>query len=354
MPTTQLTIDNELLTANALSHLKDARAMRDKPYIATDHALTVGLEEQSGGYRVVVPYETEDHSRPTRVRTGYEGWDNYAAPTLTPGTERWGHVVQPVFISRRDKLQNRGEAQIIKLWETRVANVRRHMHRDFERVMFRGAAASNTWGGIEQYLDFLTLNGDDSTTGLLEGQADGTNTLHGITKATYPLATHRQFHNVWFDGAGSQSANLLNGLYRICVDLIVKGGPINASEIKGYMSDNVAVGLKRALRAAEQYVDKADMDDGGRTVMKYMGIPLTITDELPDTGATTNTDPWSVVLVNWKKGINIIGMSDAVMKFHPVQDIPLTGVQAGAFELMAQFVGRQPGLCGLLTDCEVW
>lgn len=361
MATTTLVLDNELLSSTGLKWIQKLRQSKDKPYVATEHALA-NVETQDGGHRVVIPWETEDHSNPTRIQNGYESLDNAARPTMTPGTERWAQIAQPVFISRRDRAQNRGEEQQVKIWESRIENVRRHIHRVLEEVMFRGPAASGSWTGHAAYLDFLTLNGDDSTTGLIEGQASGTNTLHGLAKASYPATDsnsqplHRQFHNVWYDGAGSFAANGLNGLWNMIVNSIVKNGPINASRYKGYISAAVAEYLKRALRAKEQYVSEnsGDMDDGGRTVFKYHGIPLTITDRLPNNGATTNTDPWSAVFVDWEDGINLIGMKDYVMAFDDVEMIPLTLVQAACFHLMAQFTGPQPGRCALLTDAEAW
>lgn len=354
MGTTTVVVEDELLTTTAFSYLKELRSMKDRPYPAVDDLLKKGMQTQEGGERVIIPWEVDDHSEATQISTGYEGLVNTARPTMRSGHEDWAYIAQPVFLSRRDQLITRGKHAMIDRWKTRVKNVERHIHRILEQVMFRTAAASGSYAGHAAFSDFLSLNGADQSTGFIEAAASGTNTLHNVGKATYPASSHPQFHNLWYDGAGSFSANGLIGLYRMIVDSIDNNGDINPSDYQGYISKEAAGHLKRALRSAERYVDAKDMDDGARMSMMYHGIPLTITGRLPNSGSATTADPWSVLFVNWKEGVRFIGQSGAVMSLDPVERIPGTLVQVAVFHLMGQLVCPKPGLNALLSDADAW
>lgn len=328
--------------------------MKHRPYPMVDDMMGPGAETQTGGERMIIPWEVEDHSEPTRIQTGFEGLSNLARPTMKPGHDSWGYIAQPVFISRRDELVTRGPAEIIKRWKTRVKNVEEHIRRSLELVGFRTAAAGGTYLGQAAYLDWNSFNGDDQSNGFLEAAASGTNTLHNVAKASYPASSHPKFHNQWYDGAGSFSANGLNGLYEMIVKAIDLNGDIDPNRYKAYVSTAFATNLKRALRSAEQYVAMSDLDDAGRMAMTYHGVPLRISGRMPSTGSATTADPWSFVSIAWGDGVRFVGQSGAVMSLDPVVRIPGTLTQIAVFHLMGQLICPEPGLNSLMTDADAW
>jgi hypothetical protein len=354
MATTSLTVGNELLTTTAMVHLQDIRSSRSRPYPMIDHMLGIGLKKQAGGERIIGELDTNDHSVPTRVQTGYEGFDDTALPVGTPIQEDWYQMMQPIFISKRDRLINRGKAQLLDQVKIRTANVEEAMRRDKNKAVFRGPAASGSWGGVPGYEDLNTFNGADDTTGLVEPAASGTNTLHGLAKASYPAAVHFMLHNLFYDAAGAAQTNLLLGLYDFLVKLRLRAGAINPKEIKGYASTAARGWLKRALRSSEQYVSEKSLDDGGRMALTYGGVELHPEDQLPQDGATSAANKWSFLFINWAKGMKYIGMTDAIMAMDPFETISGTRVQAAVMHDMGNLVSQQPGHNAVLVDAEAW
>lgn len=352
--TTALTYSNEQLSVNLSNQVKEARAMNHRKYPVVADVMKA-TDKETGGERIIVRWETDDHSEPTRVQTGYEYWNDAVQTTLTPGHETWGIVVQPVMISEVDEQKNSGPAKVLDLLKIRTGNVERHMHRNFQDVILRGAAASGTWTGVPAFADFNSLNGADITTGLLEASASGTNTIHNVSKASFPATTHPQFHNEYSDAAGAAGTNILNALYGFIVNLMVKDGEMSPAEYIGYFSPNSLKWLKRVLRAQEQYVAEGEMDDGKRTAMVYHGIRLKPVHNLPQTGANTTANPVSGYIVNWQRGIRFRAQNKWVFNWTKFMDIPGTvGVRAAILRLWGNLIGHQVGLCALLADAEAY
>jgi hypothetical protein len=352
--TTSLTINNEDLSLTLFDQVKELRAMKDHPYPSVDHEME-NKDVVDGGERIIVRWDVEDHSTPTRVQTGYESFGAFAQPTLHPGNQAWGIVVQPVFISSVDEKKNGGRAQIIKTLETRVKNVERHSRRLKALVQWRGAAASGTHPGVAGYDDFLSLNGADTALGLLEDQASGTNILHGVNKALFPSTSHEQFHNFFSDCAADASANLLPALYASTIDAQIKEGSPNPSESYWYISRLAAGHLKTQLRAQEQYTSDGAMDDGKRVAhMYYGGIKMFPIAEMPNTGSASTAKPWSVVRVNWKQGIRYRCMSEWASDWTEFMDLPGTvGVRYALMKDWGQRIALQPGCNAVIVDAEV-
>lgn len=353
--TTAITYSNSELSLNLSAQVKEINRMKDHPY-PTVEDLKANWKKATGGERVIVRWTTDDHSRATRVQTGNEFFDNFAQPTLTPGYQTWGIVVQPVFISSVDEQKNSGEGALIDLLKDRIQTVETHFNRQFNQVIWRGSAASGTHPGVPGWEDFLTLDGSDSTTGLIEASTSGTNTLHAISKGSFPATTHEQFHNFYFDCANAFNTNALNQLYASIVDQQVKEGAPNSSESFWYWSRNFARFAKQSLRSFEQYVGDGNLDDGRRLAhMMYGGCKVRVVVELPNTGASTTANPWSAVRVNWKQGIHFRVMSGWEGNFDPFVNLPGTvGARYALKKLWGQFIGLVPGRCALLADAETF
>lgn len=353
--TTAITYSNTELSVALNAQITEINRMKDHPYPAVEDAMA-NKDTIDGGERVIVRWTTDDHSRATRVQTGNEFFDNFAQPTLTPGFQGWGIVCQPVFISSVDETKYGGSAKVIDLLKDRTETVETHFKRQFQQVLFRGPAASGTWPGVPGWEDFLTLNGADSTTGLVEAAASGTNTLHAISKGSFPATTHEQFHNFFFDCANSFNTNGLAQLYASIIDQEVKEGAPNPSESFWYWSRNFSRFAKQSLRSLEQYVDDKPLDDGRRLAHHmYGGVKIRVTVELATTGTASTTNNWSALRVNWKKGIRLKVMKGWDGGFDPFVNLPGTvGARYALKRFWGQLIGLVPGRCALLVDAETF
>lgn len=353
---TSVTYNNTELSVAMSAQEESLNRMKDHPYLVVEDCLA-NSEELDGGERIIGRYTVDDHSVSTRVQSGMEMFNNFAQPTLVPAQQTWGIVVMPIYVSSVDEKKYGGSREIIKLVQDRTETVQTTMQRLFQNVILRGPAASGTWPGVPGWEDFLTLNGaDGNALGLIEAASSGTNTLHGLSKATYPAATHPQFHNFFRGLAGTAGTTGLNGLYASTIDAKLKEGTPNSKESMWYWSALFSEFMKRALRSEEHYIANGEMDDGMRVAeMAYGGVKVRPTAELPNTGSTTTAAPWSAVRVNWKKGIKLKTMSGWKFVNDPFVNLP--GTVGGRYALRkfwGQFWGSRVGACALLNNGEAF
>lgn len=344
--TTSLTVSNELLTAVGMRRIGELRNMKSRPYPILEKILQKH-EKVEGGERVLIPWEVDDHSRPTEIVTGYEEADDFAQSTIKPGMDDWWYAVQPAFISGRDGILIRGADKQLDLGKKRMENVEAHFRRVLWAAMIKGPA-SGTWVGPGPGFSALNpINGADHATGLVEAALSGTNTLHQtLAKGSYPRTTHPQFHNQYTTASGAYGTNGLNNEYLMMTRRRKLGGDIVPSEECGLASEQWCVNHKRVLRPSEQYVSGKSLDDGERTAFMAHGIEF-YPEDLPNAGAVTGlaNGEWSALTLNLAKGIKLIGQSGYVMKWDPWRD--LGGVNAVKFALLhcfGQLVSPWPAL----------
>jgi hypothetical protein len=351
---TTLVIGNESLSIAALNQRKKVANTRNKQYPFFRKWLSMGGKAE--GDVIVQPFDTHDHTRPTRLQTGYEQYDDFVQTTLTPGTIGPAFLCQPVFISELDRVKSSGKAKVLDLWKERVENVDMHLARQGQEVNLKGPAASGTYGGHPAWADWRSLNGMDSTIGYLEATATGTNTFWNLSKASFPPATHPLFHNLFANLSGAVGTNGLNELYRIGVELRDRYGEPTPSRFEWYCSLVFAGLLKRTLRTLEQYTEDGDLDDGKRRVVSIEGIKLIPTSDLPQAGTVTSvaaTRP-SAILVDWDMYEPMFypgwkfDMTEAV-------DVPGTvGVQAALFKIGGQNTSQPVGSMAVVTNGEAF
>ena len=358
--TTEITFDNEDLSATALNHIKKLRSAKDRPYRVARDVMQFAQMEDAPADLITVRWETEDHSRPTRVQTGYETYDNFAQATLTPGTAQWAIVVQPIFISDVDIKKNSGRHKIIDLTEVRTKNVERHMHRSLQKAVLNGPLASGSITATTGFEDLLHLNGVDhpSTGGFLEGALGGSGSFHGISRVTFPIASHIQLHNMYENVASDASANLLPLLYAISVEAELRAEDmLDGPSLRWYVSKNVARFGKDILRSSERYTG-TDLDDQRGKFMMIGGIPLVplAASDLPQTGATSATTKVSGYLVDWKEAIVPYVVSDWDMNLTEFVDVPgTTGpTKVALMRLWMQNICMWPGACAVLGNAETY
>ena len=294
MATTSLTIGNELLSTTMHILMKDFRDNVHESVAFLDAQERVhgaGKPVQSGGSRIVVPLGFGEHSKSTRMQTGFERIDLSVEDVLKPAQYDWGHIVRPVAISSEEEMVNQGDSAILSILETRTKMVANALKRDFVKQIVKGGQAG--------WEDWNTLNGFDVTTGdhagFLEQDAIGSqgNTVGGVSKSTYSDKTGWQ--NQRFDGAGSFNANGLAGMYdlKVEIDAVSPSGPPNVilASRAGFKN------LKRSLQAHERYVDQSKID-GGRVVEYWDGVQINVEYNMPDAGTATGSDPISFYFLN--------------------------------------------------------
>ena len=355
--TTALTVANEVLSSTAFAYMPEMRNMIDRDRPIVGHLMGEGLLKQSGGERVIIPWKTNRHTNTTRVVTGYEGFDDTVRPLGTPGHAPWAYVMRPVMISKRDRLINRGEAKQLDIMKERLKDTEEGLKQELEELALRGPAATGTFAPISTaWTDWLSLNGDDTATGFIEGQAAGTNSLHNVAKSSFTgAASFPGFHNAFGDAAGSFNTAGLTQLDAIQAELMDRVGSIPES-LKGYISVSGAQHLKRSVRANEQYLNGEPGNlDTGRLVLVFNGMKLWVNGRMPSTGGVTSTSDleWTVVFIDWND-IKLVGQPEAIFDLDEFETISGTRVQAAVMHLMGQLVCTSLAHVGLLVGGDTW
>ena len=281
MAVTPLSIGNELLSTTMHIVMKEWRdgAHTSTAFLeaqAREHG--EGKPTQAGGTRIVIPLGFGEHSKTTRMQTGYERIDLSVEDVFVPAVYDWAHVVRPIAISSEEEMVNQGDAAILSILESRVKMTANALKREYVKNVVQG--------GVAGWEDWGTLNGLDSGSGFLEEDAvlSQTNSVGGVSKSTYSAKTGWQ--NQVYDGAGSFNSNGLAGLYDMMVEINSVSPSGNPSVILASRSG--FKNLKRALSASERYIDTAKLD-GGRVSQTWDGVPIDVEYFMPDSGSTTGT-----------------------------------------------------------------
>ena len=283
MPTTSLTVDNELLSATSIEAAREARDLRHvvTPFLA-EHARVHGEGQPSrgSGHKWVGSFQTGDHSSPTRRRTGYEQMNLTFSGVLTPLVLTPAEVSFPIGISSVEEDLNGGDLQTIELAARRAKATMSSAKRAFERQMIKG--------GEPQFEDFHTLNGFDYGDGFLESLAPGAqaNVIGGFSKATYSALPGA--NNQFFDINNSFNTSGLTGLYRT----IIKAKARATDDLNGltvFASELAMENYKRTIQANERYMVSTGDEklDGTNMNLLISGVPAHVSTHMPNAGAAT-------------------------------------------------------------------
>lgn len=293
MPTTSLTVDNELLSATSIEAAKEARDLRHvvTPFLAEHERVHgAGQPSKGSGHKWVGSFQTGNHSSPTKRQTGYEQMNLSFSGVLTPMVLTPAEVSYPIGISAVEEDLNGGDLQTIELASRRAKAVMSKAKRDFEKHMLQG--------GVSQYEDWHSLNGDEEGDGFLEAAAPGTqvNVIGGFSKSTFSALTGSQ--NQFFDVGSSFNTSGLTGIYRT----LIKAKARALDDLNGLTvisSEKALENYKRTIQANERYMvmDNNDQIDGANMNLLISGIPAHVSTNL-DYTATTGKKQFSMVLVD--------------------------------------------------------
>tara|TARA_R110002051_G_scaffold34005_2_gene75645 strand:+ start:190 stop:1242 length:1053 start_codon:yes stop_codon:yes gene_type:complete len=350
MPTTSLTIGNELLSTTMHILMKEWRdnVHESTAFLdASERVHGAGKPVQAGGTRIVVPLGFGEHSRTTRMQTGFERVDLTVEDVFQPAQYDFAHVVRPVAISSEEEMTNQGDAAVLSIVESRTKMTANALKREYVKQMVQGGQ-----GGWE---DWNTLNGVDITTGshqgFLEQDTVGTqgNTVGSVSKATFSAKTGWQ--NQMFDGAGSFNSNGLAGLY----DLKVEIGSVSPSGDPDVILASRAgfKNLKRSLQAHERYVDQGKID-GGRLVEYWDGVQINVERFMPNSGGGTTADPISFYMLNMQ---DIHTIWDPNGYFYLSDFESVSGeydVRAAKLRCRGQLIAKHLGSSGIGFDLETF
>lgn len=318
MPTTSLTVDNELLSATSIESAKSARSMNhvSTPFLAEmarHHG--EGQPSKGSGAKWIGSFETGGHSSATRKRTGYEQMNLTFSGVLSPMILTPAEVSYPIGISSLEEDLNGGDLQTIELASRRAQSVMNEAKRQFEQQMIAG--------GVAQYDDWLTLNGvDHDNQGLLEATTSQSNVIGGFSKATHSAlpGAANQYADI---GSNFNSSGLVS-LYQTIIAAKARatddlGGLTVLCSEKGLQN------YKRTLQANERYIISSPDQKVDATGLNLLisGVPAHVSTHMPDSGTGTSTQKASFYLIDmnaiyvcWSKVIRdgYFSMSD----FEPI------------------------------------
>ena len=294
MPTTSLTVDNELLSATSIEAAKEARDLRHivTPFLA-EHARVHGEGQPSkgSGHKWIGSFQTGNHSSPTKRQTGYEQMNLSFSGVLTPMVLTPAEVSYPVGISAVEEDLNGGDLQTIELASRRAKAVMNKAKRDFEKHML--------FGNVPEYEDWYSINGEEEGDGFLEALAPGTqnNIIGGFSKSTH-LALPGA-NNQFFDVGGSFNTSGLTGIYRT----LIKAKARAIDDLDGltiFMSEKCMENYKRTLQANERYMimDGDDRIDGANMNLMVSGLPAHVSTHLGLATTAGNSMTTSMLMVD--------------------------------------------------------
>jgi len=291
MPTTSLTVDNELLSATSIEAAREARDLRHvvTPFLA-EHARVHGEGQPSrgSGHKWVGSFQTGDHSSPTRRRTGYEQMNLTFSGVLTPYVLTPAEVSFPIGISSVEEDLNGGDLQTIELAARRAKATMNSAKRAFERQIIRG--------NEPQFEDFHSLNGVDQADGFLENLAPGSqnNVIGGFSKSTHSALPGA--NNQFFDINNSFNTSGLNGLFRT----LIKTKARATDDLDGMTIFASELGLenyKRTIQANERYmVSDGGSLDGANMNLMISGVPAHVSTHMPTTADSFTTNFSFIIL----------------------------------------------------------
>lgn len=347
MGTTSLVVADELfsLATERTIQPDEFKSMREVPTFFADDAFK-SVVTLDGGRSIDIPYIFERHSQPTSMTWGtqYRVPDTFNQPQMKSGSDGWMWIVQPMFFGGIDRNYYDSKDKQIDKVKVITADVWNHLHESFEEAALRGTTSSGSYTAnlaAQQWAGLNPINGTDFASGLIEEDASGGNTIHGISRSSYPVTTYKRFHPVASDVGNSASTNLLDRLVTMELNFKQRGGNMQRAEVYGH-PDGI-LQLNKVLRPFSQYTSMESAKD-------TYGVPRLLGKEvkpvtLPVNGANTGTDPWSFLGVTWGKGgLAHVRHKNWNMRVTKWEKIPGTAeCQMAMVLIQAQNILFQPG-----------
>ena len=306
---------------------------------------TLGLVEKvDGGSKINHPVVLADHSTITQLSSGYESVNLAVKDPLRTAEHNWCDFVAPIVLTKKEELSNKGERAKVRILEARLKQTMGMVKREIEKQLIRGNSTILT--------ELETLNGTSAAagTGWFEGEAfgDGTNTVGGIAKASFPTSWQNQYQN------GTFAANRLQKMQALIIDTqqYAPEGDIDLI----LASPNSYAAYKDLLQQQERYISMTEQRNmSGRLGLEFNGARMFIETNLGFTGNITRgapaTAPISMYFLN-SQLFSIYFDKDAYFEISPMDKV--SGYVAMACEMLVRMQICSSNLSGhgLLANAE--
>ncbi len=339
-----MTISNELLSTTMYEVRDSETDLLYKTCPILDLVKKAGGQETDDyGTHVREPLAVTTHGQLTAFPSGAERMDMGVRDVTVYADFPAADLGGPIFISRKEESENRGDKQIIKLAEVRVRAMMNGSRREINRQLIAGDSIVAQRAGLNSLYGHAT----GITTGFLEGRTPGTqgNTVGGQVK-TIATGWRNQFATV----AGSFSANGKDAMDQIHTNIRTKGQFGAANVI--IASSNAFRFYKKTLFSHEEYGSK-DALDGGRMSLAYDNAIMEPDDDMPSTHGTAAFNPGFYFLNTKAMAINF--WTDGEFDLSEFRD--LTSDQIGrqaVLYIKMQLTAKHLGSLGFVGDANTY
>lgn len=295
MPATTVTYDWGVLSAcgqAAATEYRDGNELACPLIRVQEEVKGKGNPKFEGGQNMPGPsISMVQHTGITQFSDGYEEYDSSANETQRT----------PLYPLAMSGLLMKIGGKELRTYSSTPNGLRRKiesltkscmgfMRRGWEKRIIAGIGSG--------FGEWITFNGFDSTGGIFEDDAIGsqTNVIGGLSKATYSTVVGWQ--NVVVNLNNAYGTNV-NGLYQVMTT--TKRHKDGGKKV-WLWSDQGINNYKRSVQAYERYTssDKLDM---GKPVLVYGGHPVYQQPQMPVStatgGSTTNTKPWTALFLDF-------------------------------------------------------
>ena len=301
-----------------------------------------------GGYKLVVPVETQEHSQLTVLSSGWEALDLSVRDATQQAEYDWMRLAMPVLISGREEAENSGERAIIDLAEVRYKNALSALMRKINQQI-----VGNT---VTDLATLGTINGNTAgqgvSTGFLEDAAPASqgNTMGGLSHGL-AVGLQNQFANAGNDF----SANGIGAMY----ELEAKASTLMPADGDGgrfhltLASPNGYVNYRQALFAQERYVDAKTLDASGVQSLQFSSGVI-MPERAMDVAAGAGSAGSNTMAMLNLDAIYLHVHGDADFKFTGFEDISGYDGRYGRILFMGGLCASHLGSSALLVNGETF
>lgn len=303
----------------------------------------------SGGYKLVVPIETDESTQMTVLTSGWEPLNMSVKDALDNAEYDWLRVAMPVLISGREEAVNSGDKAIIDLAEVRFKNALAALMRKVNKQIVAGNVTGLSALG--------TLNGTatlGSSTGFLQNAALGsqTNAMGGLARGSI-VGLNNQFKQVGVTGGatftGGTGIKMMYELEALASTVQPAGGDGGRFHLT-LASPTAYVEYRNELNDKERYVDAKTLDASGVQSLAFSSGVIVPEREMLVGGSATVNDS-SMYMLNLD-GIRLNIHKDADFKFTGFENVTGYDGRYGRILFMGGLTASHLGSSAILSDGE--
>jgi hypothetical protein len=311
------------------------------------------IKSFSGGYKLVVPVETKEHSLVTVLDSGWEALDLSVQDFTDQAEYDWTRIAIPVLISGREEAENAGDKAIIDLAEARYKNAMSALMRQVNKQIVANDSSFTSMGTLNGLTAADGGTAPGVSTGFLENRvpASQTNTM-GTLNRTGVVGLQNQFK----DGAGAGVTNLIKNMYELEANAstVMPAGGDGGRFHLTLASPLAYVNYRNALFAQERYVDAATLDSNGVTSLQFSSGVIVPERAMPFSapGATSQGNEIASMMMLNLDGICLYTHTGADFTFTGFENISGYDGRYGRILFMGGLTANHLGSSALLTDSD--